>query len=73
MFVNAYTARQVERVAVITDVHGNLHALEAEGADGDPRAAFANIELTDGKAAVDIDRVEYETTPNSCCWRRERG
>jgi putative phosphoesterase len=29
MFVNAYTARQVERVAVITDVHGNLPALEA--------------------------------------------
>jgi putative phosphoesterase len=29
MFVNAYTGRPVERVAVITDVHANLPALEA--------------------------------------------
>jgi putative phosphoesterase len=59
MFVNAYTRRAVQRVAVITDIHANLAALEAV------------LDALD-RAAVDAvycggDLVGYGPHPNEVC------
>ena len=60
----------MNRIAVITDIHGNLPALEAslhcgsvgKPKDGDPRAAFAILELDPaGEVHVSIERVPYDT------------
>jgi predicted phosphodiesterase len=59
MFVNAYTSRPVERVAVITDIHANLPALQA---------VLKAIDRT----GVDVvycggDLVGYGPHPNEVC------
>jgi putative phosphoesterase len=59
MFVNAYTDATVERVAVITDIHANLPALEA---------VFEAIERTGVDALYcGGDLVGYGPHPNEVC------
>jgi putative phosphoesterase len=59
MFVNAYTAATVERVAVITDIHANLPALEA---------VLDAIERTGADAVYcGGDLVGYGPHPNEVC------